>query len=212
MLAYERDCWLAGIQHLAGVDEAGRGPWAGAVVAGAVVIAPAFAEAEADGFFRGLTDSKKLTPVRREFFFAQIQTRPEISWAVGQADVAEIDSLNILRATHLAMARALAALHPPAEFALVDGLPVKGLPCPHRAIVRGDSLSLSIAAASIMAKVTRDHQMRELDRQYPGYGFAAHKGYGTAMHQRALRELGPTPQHRRSFRPIRELLGIENPS
>ena len=211
MLEFERACWLAGCQRLAGVDEAGRGPWAGAVVAGAVVIAPAFAEAEADGFFRGLTDSKKLTPARREFFFAQIQTCPEISWAVGQADVAEIDALNILRATHLAMARALAALQPPAAFALVDGLPVKGLPCPHRAIVRGDSLSLSIAAASIMAKVTRDHQLLELDRQYPGYGFAAHKGYGTAAHQRALRELGPTPQHRRSFRPIRELLGIEKP-
>ena len=212
MLEFERACWLAGCQRLAGVDEAGRGPWAGAVVAGAVVIAPAFAEAEADGFFRGLTDSKKLTPARREFFFAQIQSRPEISWAVGQSDVAEIDSLNILRATHLAMARALAALQPPADFALVDGLPVKGLPCPHRAIVRGDSLSLSIAAASIMAKVTRDHQLLELDRQYPGYGFAAHKGYGTTSHQRALRELGPTPQHRRSFRPIRELLGIEKPS
>jgi ribonuclease HII len=126
--------------------------------------------------------------------------------------VAEIDALNILRATHLAMARALAALQPPPEFALVDGLPVKGLPCPHRAIVRGDSLSLSIAAASIIAKVTRDHQLLELDRQFPGYGFAAHKGYGTALHQRALRELGPTPQHRRSFRPIRALLGIENPS
>ena len=212
MLDHERALWGTGIHRLAGVDEAGRGPWAGPVVAGAVMIEPAFAAAEADGFFHGLTDSKKLTPARREFFFAQLQSRPEISWAVGQADVGEIDSLNILRATHLAMARALAALQPPAEFALVDGLPVKGLPCPHRAIVRGDSLSLSIAAASIIAKVTRDHQMLELDRQFPGYGFAAHKGYGTAAHQRALRELGPTSQHRRSFRPIRELLGIENPA
>jgi ribonuclease HII len=123
--------------------------------------------------------------------------------------VAEIDELNILRATHLAMARALVALHPPADFALVDGLPVKGLPCPHRAIVRGDSLSLSIAAASIIAKVTRDRQMLELDREFPAYGFAAHKGYGTEVHQRALRALGVTPHHRRSFRPIRELLGVE---
>ncbi len=212
MLDHERACWSAGIQRLAGVDEAGRGPWAGPVVAGAVVILPVFASAEAGGFFRGLTDSKKLTPARREFFFEQLRSRPEISWATGQADVGEIDALNILRATHLAMARALAALQPPPEFALVDGLPVKGLPCPHRAIVRGDSLSLSIAAASIIAKVTRDHQMLELDRQFPGYGFARHKGYGTAAHQRALRSLGATPQHRRSFRPIRELLGIENPS
>jgi ribonuclease HII len=211
VLDHERACWSTGIQRLAGVDEAGRGPWAGPVVSGAVMILTAFAEAEAEGFFRGLTDSKKLTPARREFFFEQLHSRPEIFWATGQADVAEIDSLNILRATHLAMARALAALQPPADFALVDGLPVKGLPCPHRAIVRGDSLSLSIAAASIIAKVTRDHQMLELDRQFPGYGFAAHKGYGTAAHQRALRELGLTPQHRRSFRPIRELLGIENP-
>lgn len=211
MLEHERACWHTGIRRLAGVDEAGRGPWAGPVTAGAVVIEPAFAEAEAAGFFRGLTDSKKLTPARREFFFARLLHCPQVSWAVGQAAVAEIDTLNILRATHLAMARALAALQPPPEFALVDGLPVRGLPCPSRAIVRGDSLSLSIAAASIIAKVTRDRQMLELDRQFPGYGFAAHKGYGTALHQRQLRELGPTPHHRRSFRPVRELLGVEFP-
>ena len=210
MLEHERVCWAEGIQRLAGVDEAGRGPWAGPVVAAAVVITPAFAEAEIAGVLNGLDDSKKLTPERREFFFAVLQSHPEITCATGSADVAEIDRLNILRATHLAMARALAALQPPADYALVDGLPVQGLPCPSRAIVRGDSLSLSIAAASIIAKVTRDRLMVNLDKEYPAYGFAAHKGYGTARHQRALRELGPTLQHRRSFRPVRELLAGEN--
>ncbi|TAN37476.1 MAG: ribonuclease HII [Verrucomicrobia bacterium] len=212
MLDHERVCWAEGVQRLAGVDEAGRGPWAGPVVAAAVVIEPAFAQTELNGLLRGLNDSKKLTPQRREFFFELLQQRTEVAIGVGQASVAEIDELNILRATHLAMARALAALQPPADFALVDGLPVKGLPCPHRAIVRGDSLSLSIAAASIIAKVTRDRQMLELDREFPAYGFAAHKGYGTEVHQRALRTLGVTPHHRRSFRPIRELLGLENPT
>lgn len=209
MLAYERVGWAAGVQRLAGVDEAGRGPWAGPVVAAAVVLAPPFAVAESNGLLRGLTDSKKLTPQRREFFFELLRQRPEVALGVGQASVAEIDELNILRATHLAMARALAALQPSADFALVDGLPVQGLPCPARAIVRGDSLSLSIAAASIIAKVTRDRMMVELERAFPGYGFAAHKGYGTQVHQRALRALGVTPHHRRSFRPIRELLTLE---
>ena len=210
MLAHERVCWSAGIYRLAGVDEAGRGPWAGPVLAAAVMIEPAFAAAEVEGLLRGLTDSKKLTPSRREFFFGILQRRPEIAIGVGCAAVAEIDALNILRATHLAMARALAALQPPADFALVDGLPVGGLPCPSRAIVRGDSLSLSIAAASIVAKVTRDRLMLDLDREFPAYGFAAHKGYGTAVHQQALHTWGPTPHHRRSFRPIRELLAVAN--
>ena len=206
MLAYERECWAAGCRSLAGVDEAGRGPWAGPVVAAAVILEPAFAEAELDGLLRGLTDSKKLTPARREFFFDLLQTRPEVRIGLGRADVAEIDELNILRATHAAMARALGQLNPLPELALVDGLPVRGLPCPSRALVRGDALSLSIAAASIMAKVTRDRLMLELDRQFPAYGFARHKGYGTAAHLRALRACGPCPQHRRSFRPVREVL------
>ena len=209
VLEHERTCWAERVRRLAGVDEAGRGPWAGPVVAAAVVLAPAFAEAESNGLLRGLNDSKQLTPRRREFFFELLQHRPEVAISVGTASVAEIDELNILRATHLAMVRALVALRPPADFALVDGLPVKGLPCPSRAIVRGDALSLSIAAASIIAKVTRDRLMLELDRAFPAYGFAAHKGYGTAAHQRALRAHGPTAHHRRSFRPIRELLNLQ---
>ena len=210
MLAHERVYWAVGIRRLAGIDEAGRGPWAGPVVAAAVVIAPAFAEAELTGLLHGLDDSKKLTPRRRELFFELLHSRAEVAIGVGRAEVAEIDALNILRATHLAMARALQALQPPADFALVDGLPVQGLPCPHRAIVRGDSLSLSIAAASVIAKVTRDRRLVELDHEFPAYGFAAHKGYGTALHLRKLRELGPTPQHRRSFRPVRELVVVAN--
>ncbi|MCX6998268.1 MAG: ribonuclease HII [Kiritimatiellaeota bacterium] len=206
MLAYERERWAAGCRWLAGVDEAGRGPWAGPVVAAAVVLEPAFAEAELNGLLRGLTDSKQLSTRRREFFFAVLRSRAEVRIGLGCAEVAEIDACNILRATHRAMARALGQLEPAPEFALVDGLPVPGLPCPAQAIVRGDGLSLSIAAASIVAKVTRDRLMLELDRQFPAYGFARHKGYGTAVHQRALRELGPCPQHRRSFRPVREAL------
>jgi ribonuclease HII len=129
-------------------------------------------------------------------------------FGVGVADVAEIDSLNILRATHLAMARALKALSPLPDFVLVDGLPVPGLPCPSRAIVGGDGRSLSIAAASIIAKVTRDRMMVELDGLYPGYQFARHKGYGTQIHMESLFKLGPCPAHRRSFRPVQEALRV----
>jgi ribonuclease HII len=134
-----------------------------------------------------------------------------VAWSVAAVEPGEIDRINILRATHLAMARALDALDPAAEHALIDGLPVSGLPCPHRAIVRGDALCFSIAAASILAKVTRDRQMRELDGLHPGYGLAQHKGYGTQAHQRALRELGPSPCHRRSFRPVAECIPLEEP-
>ncbi len=208
MLTYERACWAAGCRRLAGVDEAGRGPWAGPVVAAAVMLEPAFAMAEDDRLLRGLTDSKQLSPARREFFFDLLHGRAEVCLGVGRAEVAEIDALNILRATHLAMARALGQLHPAPEFALMDGRPVPGLPCPSQAIVRGDALSLSIAAASVIAKVTRDRWMLDYDRLYPAYGFARHKGYGTAVHQRALRACGPCPLHRRSFRPVRVALGL----
>lgn len=188
-----------GFTCVAGVDEAGRGPLAGPVVAGAVVIA---AKVELPD---GLNDSKKLTPARREKLFHELLALPGVVSATGLATVSEIDSLNILKATHLAMARAVAALAVKADFCLVDGLPVKGLPCEHESIVKGDSKSLSIAAASILAKVTRDHMMEELDALYPGYGFAAHKGYGTKQHMEALRRLGPCPEHRRSFAPVAQL-------
>jgi ribonuclease HII len=205
LLQHERDAWKAGHRRVAGVDEAGRGPLAGPVVAAAVLFDAAFLEAESSGILAGLTDSKKLSAARREHFFSILSGTPHARIGVGRADVAEIDDINILRATHRAMARALDQIQPLPDLALVDGLPVKGLPCPHTAIVGGDGLSLSIAAASVIAKVTRDRLMVELDRLHPGYGFAAHKGYGTRAHLDALRRLGPSPCHRRSFGPVRQM-------
>lgn len=205
MLRFERQAWSAGRVRVAGVDEAGRGPLAGPVVAAAVLFDAAFLNAQERGELAGLTDSKKLSPARREHFFTLLRGRAEIVLGVGRAEVEEIDRLNILRATHLAMARALKALSVCPDLALVDGLPVPGLPCPSTAVVGGDGLSLSIAAASVVAKVTRDGLMVELDRQYPGYGLARHKGYGTPGHLDALRRLGPSPCHRRSFAPVRQL-------
>jgi ribonuclease HII len=191
----ERALRARGFLFVAGVDEAGRGPLAGPVVAAAVILPD-------DCAIEGLNDSKKLTAKKREHFHATLSDRADIHWGIGQADVAEIDRLNILRATHLAMARAVEALPRKPDHALVDGLPVRGLPVPHTALVAGDTLSLSIAAASIIAKVTRDRLMTALDAEYPQYGFARHKGYGVREHLRALRNHGPCPVHRRSFQPV----------
>ena len=191
----ERALRARGIFLVAGVDEAGRGPLAGPVVAAAVILPD-------DCAIEGLNDSKKLTAKKREHFHAMLTVRADIHWGIGQADVAEIDRLNILRATHLAMARAVAALPRKPDHALVDGLPVRGLPVPHTALVAGDTLSLSIAAASIIAKVTRDRLMIALDAEYPQYGFDRHKGYGVREHLEALRSHGPSPVHRRSFQPV----------
>lgn len=207
-LDFERRIWSAspGV-ILAGVDEAGRGPLVGPVAAGAVIMPPDLAEAQLAGPWAALTDSKKLTEHAREAFFQELQTTPGVRLAVGWASVQEIDTLNILRATHLAMARALAALGDPAPtFALVDGLPVRGLPCDSESVVKGDARCFLISAASIVAKVSRDHLLLDLDARYPGYGFAENKGYGTAQHLEALRTLGPCPEHRRSFRPVSEIL------
>jgi ribonuclease HII len=208
LLQFERQAWDRGIGRLAGVDEAGRGPLAGPVVAAAAILDRAFLESEQYGLLRDIDDSKTLSESQRESAFAFLTERAPMIFAVGVADVAEIDQLNILRATHLAMARALNALSPLPDLALVDGLPVKGLPCPSLAIVDGDARSLIIAAASIVAKVTRDRLMQTLDRQYPAYGFARHKGYGTKAHMQALFEFGPCPAHRRSFRPVQDALRI----
>ncbi|WP_340109850.1 ribonuclease HII [Pikeienuella sp. HZG-20] len=179
---------------VAGVDEAGRGPWAGPVVAAAVILDPATAPS-------GLNDSKKLSARKREALFAALSSVAEIG--VGVATVAEIDRLNILRAADLAMARALGALPRAAGFALIDGNRIPpDLPCPARAIVRGDGRSLSIAAASIAAKVTRDRIMADLALRYPEYGWERNAGYGVPAHRSALEAHGVTPHHRRSFRPI----------
>ena len=208
MLAYEHTFWDKDPSAvLAGVDEVGRGPLAGPVYASAVVIASADADSFLEGPLAGLTDSKKLTEAKREHFHGLLHALPGVRIGIGSASVAEIDSLNILRATHLAMRRAVLDLgDPPPDHVLVDGLPVRGLPCPSTAIVKGDAQSLLIAAASVVAKVTRDHLMAELDAQYPGYGFAANKGYGTAEHLEALRRLGVSPVHRRSFAPVADIL------
>lgn len=211
MLQFEQDAWAKGLQRLAGVDEAGRGPWAGPVVAAAVIFDPAFVTREQNGLLKGLTDSKKLTARSRERFFEILTASASVEVGVGRADPEEIDRLNILRATHQAMARALLALTPLPAHALVDGGRVHGLPCPSTSIIRGDSLSLSVAAASVAAKVTRDRIMQELSGRFPLYGFERHKGYGTADHRAALRKYGPCPVHRRSFRPVKACLAGPGP-
>ena len=203
MLKYEKAFWASHPRVvLAGVDEAGRGCWAGPVVAAAVTMTADSAARLYGGMLAGLTDSKQLSPARRLGFFNQIQQDSEISWATGWCTAQEVDRWNILVATHLAMRRAVEGLAIQAGHVLVDGLPVKGLPCASTAIVRGDAQSFLIAAASVVAKVTRDQFMAQLDKRYPQYGFAAHKGYGVAAHRRALETCGACPEHRRSFRPV----------
>jgi ribonuclease HII len=204
MLGSERCYWQQGKQRVAGVDEAGRGPLAGPVVAAAVIIDPTLAEQEECERFAGLTDSKKLTAASRVRFYDLLLQLPGIEVGIGQSDNAEIDEINILQATYRAMARAIEALEALPDIAIVDGNPVQGLPCESEAIIKGDASSLSIAAASVVAKVVRDRCMQEYDEQYPGYGFATHKGYGTSAHIQALYEHGPSPIHRSSFRPVRE--------
>ncbi|MGD0351165.1 MAG: ribonuclease HII [Verrucomicrobiota bacterium] len=199
--AFERVLWNRGATRVAGVDEAGRGPLAGPVVAAAAILPAKWAKSGLPGELEGLNDSKQLTRLQREIFFAFLTTCAEVQFAVAQMDAAQIDAVNILQATHRAMNNALAELNP--EHALVDGRPVKTLRVPQTAIVKGDARSYSIAAASVLAKVTRDRLMLEFDRQWPVYGFAAHKGYGTARHLAALAAHGPCPIHRRSFTPLK---------
>ena len=183
---------------VAGVDEAGRGPLAGPVVAAAVIL-------DARRPIAGLADSKTLSATRREALAGQIRSQA-LAWALGQASVEEIDQLNILQATLLAMQRAVHGLSIVPALVLVDGNQAPRLSCAVRTVVRGDATVASISAASILAKVARDAMLQDLDRQYPGYGLARHKGYPTAAHLRALEFLGPTVVHRHSFGPVRRLL------
>ena len=187
------------VQELvAGVDEVGRGPLCGAVVTAAVILDPLRP-------IIGLNDSKKLTEARREKLFDEICEKA-LAWCIARAEVDEIDRLNILHATMLAMQRAVEGLSITPKLALIDGNRCPVLQVPSTAVVKGDSQVPAIAAASILAKVSRDREMQVLDLQYPGYGIAGHKGYPTPVHLEALRRLGPTPIHRRSFAPVRELL------
>lgn len=192
----ERELVAQGYQRVAGCDEAGRGPLAGPVFAAVVIW-------RADFDWSSVRDSKMLDELRRERLAERIEARLE--WAVAQASVQEIDSMNILRATALAMQRAAAQIPQGCSYCLIDGrwpeLPI----CPGEAVVRGDQQSQVIAAASILAKVHRDRWMRQAEERYPGWGLAQHKGYGTAQHLRALRDLGPSPLHRRSFAPVAQL-------
>ena len=182
----------------AGVDEVGRGPLAGPVMAGAVILHP-------ERPIVGLADSKSLSEQAREQLAEEIKACA-LAWAIGRAEVEEIDQINILQASLLAMRRAVLALRPQAEYALIDGNRCPDLPCPSEAIVKGDQSVAAISAASIIAKVTRDREMVEMETLYPGYAFASHKGYPTKAHVAALQELGLTPIHRRSFGPVKKLL------
>lgn len=196
-LTIEATLYDEGYTAVCGVDEAGRGPLCGPVVAAACILPP-------DADLPGLNDSKKLSPRRREQLFDLIRERA-VAYCVAEASVEEINDLNILEADLLAMRRAIAGLHTPdgqpvrADFALIDGNIARDFPIPARAVIKGDATSLSIAAASVLAKVTRDRLCIELDAQYPQYGIAKHKGYGTAAHMAALRQYGASPIHRRKF-------------
>lgn len=189
--AYEKRAGEQSFSAVCGIDEAGRGPLAGPVCAAAVILPP-------DCDIPGLNDSKKLSEKKREALFPVIQEKA-LAFGIGWATAEEIDRVNILQATFLAMARAVEALPAPADYALVDGNRMPPLPIPGETIVKGDATSASIAAASILAKVSRDRLLRRLDEEHPEYGFAKHKGYGTKAHYEAIRKYGLLPEHRRSF-------------
>ncbi len=197
-LDIERDVLAGGARRIAGVDEVGRGPLAGPVTAAAVIL-------DLDHIPEGIRDSKTLSRVQRQKICAALLESAEV--AVAHASVEEIDVMNILQATFLAMTRAVQSLSPAPDVALIDGqrLP-KRLPCPGRAVVRGDAICLSIAAASIVAKVTRDKLMWDLAQHYPGYGWETNAGYGSKSHMAALQNLGASPHHRRSFKPVHNIL------
>ncbi len=202
-LSHECELWKQGLSRVAGVDEAGCGPLAGPVVAAAVVFPKEWLDAGLPSKFRGLNDSKQLKEDAREKFFELIQSHPEIHFAISVVDVETIDRINIRQAAWQGMNRALDELQPRPEHVLVDGLRIRWLAYPQTPLVQGDARSYSIAAASVLAKVTRDRIMRELDKQFPGYGFAGHKGYSTPQHFAAIEKLGPCPVHRKSFAPIK---------
>jgi len=198
-LKYEKQLWEGGFRIVAGLDEAGRGAWAGPVYAAAVVLPT---DNRVSELLSGVRDSKRMTPLQRNRWRGCIQSAA-VAWTVGSATHEEIDKLGIVPATYLAMRRALDELVYQPTYLLVDYIQIHDCACPQLSLPKGDCRSLSIAAASVLAKTARDAYMLELDQRFPGYGFARHKGYGTVQHCAALAELGPCPIHRRSFRPIK---------
>jgi ribonuclease HII len=203
LLFYEREVWKKGAQRVCGIDEVGIGPLAGPVVAAAVILPQKFKH-------KVLTDSKKLTEKQREELYKELTTNSEILWSVATVEVDEIDRINILKASWKAMIEARSMLEP-LDWTLVDGRRVRVLGENQTNIIKGDAKSFSIAAASVIAKVTRDRKMNELDKQFPGYGFAEHKGYSTPTHLKALKELGACAIHRRSYEPVRATFQGELP-
>ncbi|MCS6845602.1 MAG: ribonuclease HII [Caldilineales bacterium] len=197
----ESRLWAAGYRAVAGVDEAGRGAWAGPVVAAAVILPPDLAALCSQSPWTAVADSKLLSPAQREALYPAILAAAR-SVGVGMASARRIDAVGILQATREAMLAALSALDSPPDFVLVDHVALSDAPAPHRALVKGDRRVLSIAAASVVAKVVRDRWMAQLDPRFPAYGFGRHKGYGTPGHRDALMRLGPCPEHRRSFAPV----------
>jgi ribonuclease HII len=201
---FEQGLWRQGVARVAGVDEAGRGPLAGPVVAAAAILPSRWADTGLPAQLAGLNDSKQLTEAQREQYFEFLTRCPDIEFAIAEVSAGTIDEINILQATHRAMNDALAKLKPLPTHALVDGRPVKTLRVPQTAIVKGDARSYSIAAASVLAKVTRDRLMREFHLRFPEYGFDEHKGYGTAKHLEAIARHGACPIHRRTFAPLKQ--------
>ncbi len=202
-LGEEMALYAEGYRHIAGLDEAGRGSWAGPVVAGAVILP--IDQPELSQALKGVRDSKQLTPRQRERLYPIIESAA-LAVGVGIVPPEKIDEVGIVPATRQAMELAIAQLNPLPDFLLIDYLKLPELPIPQKGITSGDALSLSIAAASIVAKVSRDRLMVELDARYPGYGFARHKGYGTPQHRESLFRLGPSPVHRLSYAPMRLML------
>jgi ribonuclease HII len=201
---FERECLQRGFSRIAGADEAGRGPLAGPVVAAVVCLPCEWIENGLPRKLQGLNDSKQLTAPERERFFAFLTTSAQVSYAIASIDVATIDAINILQASLRAMNEALLQLAPIPDHTLVDGPHIFSIRCPQTPIIDGDARSFSIAAASVLAKVTRDWMMADYDREFPGYGFADHKGYSTPQHLAAIEKLGACAIHRRSFSPFRQ--------
>jgi len=202
-LRFEVQVWESGLSAVAGLDEAGRGAWAGPVAAGAVILPAGMPVEGLLERLRGVRDSKVMTSRQRAVWAEQIRSAA-LAWGVGFAESHEVDALGIVPATRLAMERALTACNSPAQHLLVDAVRLPGVDIPQQALIKGDARSLSIAAASVLAKTARDAVMIEMEETFPGYGFALNKGYGTAIHRAGLDEIGPCPMHRFSFRPVRE--------